>query len=102
MRTNKKPAPGATGAGSSTAVNGGIVAEIHKNSRDVRRIGRRTFKGYRYLDVRRDVAPCSSSTPQSPAPGFADDRQRGVIDATLAGLVVLAAVCALLLSGWLP
>jgi hypothetical protein len=28
--------------------------------------------------------------------------QQGVIDATLAGLVVLAAVCALLLSGWLP
>lgn len=27
--------------------------------------------------------------------------QKGVIDATLAGLVVLAVVCALMLSGWL-
>lgn len=101
MTTNKKPAPGATGAGSSTAIDGGIVAEIPKKSREVCRVGRRTFKGYRYLDVRRDVAPCSSGTPQSPVLGFVDDRQRGVIDATLAGLVVLAAVCALLLSGWL-
>lgn len=102
MRTHKKPAPGATGAGSSTALNGEIVAEIHKNSRDVRRIGRRPFKGSRFLDVRRDVAPCWSGTPQSPAAGFADDRQRGALDPTLAGLLALAAVSALMLLGWLP
>lgn len=52
--------------------------------------------------VRRSLALYSSGTLERPASGFRDDRQQGALDPTLAGLVVLAAVCALMLSGWLP
>ncbi len=52
MTTNKKPAPGGTGTGSRTAFDGEIVAEIRKNSREVYRIERRTFKGYPLVDIR--------------------------------------------------
>ena len=51
--------------------------------------------------TRGSLTPYSSGTLEWPASGFLDDRQRGAIDSTLAGLVVLAAVCALMLSGWL-
>jgi len=52
MNTKEKAAPGANRAASSSAFDGEIVAEIPKNSREVYRIVRRDFKGYRLVDVR--------------------------------------------------
>lgn len=52
MTTNKKAAPGANRAASSSAFDGDIVAEIPKNSREVYRIVRRDFKGFPLVDVR--------------------------------------------------
>ncbi|MDS4015818.1 MAG: helix-turn-helix domain-containing protein [Candidatus Accumulibacter sp.] len=50
--------------------------------------------------IRRNTALYSMGSPEWPAPGFFEDRQRGLIDSTLAGLLALAVACALLLAGW--
>jgi hypothetical protein len=50
--------------------------------------------------VRRNLGWYSSGMPGWRALGFVDDRQRGVIDSTLAGLIALAAVCVFLLLRW--
>ncbi len=52
MTTDKKAAPGANRAASSSAFDGEIVAEIPKNSREVHRVVRRTFNRHRLIDVR--------------------------------------------------
>lgn len=52
MNTNEKPAPGGNRAGSGNALDGHIVAQIPKNSREVYRIMRRDFKGFPLVDIR--------------------------------------------------
>ncbi len=49
---NKKAAPGANRAASSSGFDGEIVAEILKNAREVYRITRLDFKGYPLVDIR--------------------------------------------------
>jgi hypothetical protein len=52
MTTDKKPATAGTEAGSRTAFDGDILAEIAKNSRQVYRNVRHSFKGYPLVDIR--------------------------------------------------
>jgi hypothetical protein len=52
MTINEKAAVAANRTASSTAFDGGIIAEIPKNSREVYRVVRRSFKGYPLVDVR--------------------------------------------------
>ena len=52
MIEKEKPTTAGTGVGSRTAFDGEIVAEIQKNSRQVYRVTRHSFKGYPLVDIR--------------------------------------------------
>jgi hypothetical protein len=88
MTINKKAAPGANRAASISAFDGEIVAEIPKNSRQVYRLVLRTINEH-HVDGLRTRQKLFRICP----------RQRGVIDATLAGLIALAIIGVVLLSG---